>query len=114
MEFYNKRALVHWRFREALDPGQEGGSVIAIPPDPQLFADLTAPRWSLTTRGIKIEEKLEIKKRIGRSPDDGDAVIMAWAEGERMVAKRTKGGSGPGGEPKVKLGYSHMKGRRRR
>ena len=31
--------------------------------------------WKLTPGGILIEDKEEIKKRIGRSPDKGDAVI---------------------------------------
>jgi hypothetical protein len=34
-------------------------------------ADLAAPRWELTPRGIKIEDKQEIRKRLGGSPDDG-------------------------------------------
>src|SRR5204863_7004207 len=29
LAFYNRRAEVWWRFREALDPDQEGGSAIA-------------------------------------------------------------------------------------
>ena len=44
---------------------------------PALLADLTAPRWSLKSNGIQIEDKVEIKKRIGRSPDKGEACIYA-------------------------------------
>jgi hypothetical protein len=40
--FANKRAEAYWRFREALDPDQEGGSIIALPPDDELKADLCA------------------------------------------------------------------------
>lgn len=87
LEFYNKRAEMVWRFREALDPDQDGGSAIALPPDPQLLADLTAPRWKLTARGILVEAKEDLKKleRLGRSPDKGDAVMMAWSEGEKAI-----------------------------
>ena len=83
----NKRSEAIWRFREALDPDQDGGSPVALPPDPQLAADLGAPRWKLTPRGIQIELKEELKKpdRLGRSPDKGDAVVMAWSEGEKGV-----------------------------
>lgn len=83
--FYNKRAETMWRFREALDPDQDGGSPICLPPDPQIFADLTAPRWKLTPNGILVEPKEELKKpeRLGRSTDKGDAVVMAWSEGEK-------------------------------
>jgi hypothetical protein len=34
--FINKRAEAHWRFREALNPDQPGGSIVALPPDPGL------------------------------------------------------------------------------
>jgi hypothetical protein len=93
LTFANRRAEAYWRFREALDPDQVGGSPIALPPDPRLLADLTAPRWKLTANGILIEEKKELMKpeRLGRSPDDGDAVVMAWSEGQRgMVAAQRK------------------------
>jgi hypothetical protein len=92
LSFANKRAEALWRFREALDPDQEGGSAIALPPDPQVLADLTAPRWKLTSRGILIESKDELKKpeRLGRSPDKGDAIVMAWSEGERILVARQR------------------------
>lgn len=87
LTFFNKRAEAHWRLREALDPDQAHGSSIALPPDPQVLADLTAPRWRLTAQGIQIEEKDELRKahRLGRSPDKGDAIVMAWSEGERAM-----------------------------
>ncbi len=73
--FINKRAEDYWKFREALDP--EHGENLALPPDPELLADLCAPRYSVQTNGIKIESKDEIKERLGRSPDCGDAIVMA-------------------------------------
>ncbi len=76
--FSNQRAEWWWLFREALDP--ELGLNIALPPDMELAADLAAPRWSLTSRGILLEDKKAIKKRIGRSPDRGEALINAFAQ----------------------------------
>jgi hypothetical protein len=73
--FANKRAELWWRFREALAP--ERVPRVELPPDQQLLADLCAPRYRVTARGIQVEEKPEIKKRIGRSPDRGDAVVLA-------------------------------------
>ena len=92
MAFVNKRAEAHWRFREALNPDQDGGSAIALPPDPQVLADLTAPRWKLMTRGIQIESKEDLKKpeRLGRSPDKGDAIVMAWSEGEKALIRKMR------------------------
>ncbi len=86
--FVNMRAEQHWKFREILDP--TSGQDIALPPDPELFADLCAPRWQLTPRGIQIEKKYCgakstngnccIKHRIGRSPDCGEACIYAFSK----------------------------------
>lgn len=73
--FANKRAELYWKLRELLDPAH--GPTLALPPSPQLLSDLTAPRWKLTLHGILLESKDEIKKRLGRSPDFGDAVVMA-------------------------------------
>ena len=87
LHFFNKRAEAWWRMREDLDPGQPGGSVIALPPDASVKADLSAPRWKLTPRGIQIEDKNEIRKRLGRSPDEGDAIVMALSEGAKAAAR---------------------------
>jgi hypothetical protein len=76
LRFINKRAEYYWSFREALDPVE--GDNIALPPDPELEADLCAPRWQSMSNGIKIESKEDIKKRIGRSPDCADAVVLSW------------------------------------
>lgn len=76
--FLNMRAEWWWRFREALDP--ENGDDVALPPDPQLAADLSAPRWELMAGGkVKIESKPDLIARLGRSPDRGDAAVLAWA-----------------------------------
>jgi hypothetical protein len=87
LAFCNKRAEAWWRFREALNPDQEGGSNIALPHDEELKADLASIHWELTARGIKLEAKEDIRKQIGRSPSKGDAVTMAWSEGQK-AAKR--------------------------
>lgn len=116
LAFANKRAEAWWRFREALDPDQAGGSPIMLPEDPALRADLAAPRFSVGPRGIQLEAKDEIKKRIGRSPDRGDAVVMAWSEAQLALRRGLGGGAqgAIGGErPKVAtVGYAHMKRRR--
>ncbi|MES2671607.1 MAG: terminase [Pseudomonadota bacterium] len=107
--FKNKRAESHWRFREALNPEQEGGSVIALPPDPLLKADLAAVHFKNTRLGIQIEEKAAIKDRIGRSPDRGDAVIMCLGDGELAVAKIMRRARNNGQGPQVNLGHSKLK-----
>jgi len=78
--FVNKRAEFYWRMREALNPAD--GENLALPPDRELRADLCAPKWKLAARGIQIESKDDIVKRLGRSTDCGDAVVMARYEGD--------------------------------
>jgi len=90
LAFHNKRAAAWWRLREALDPDQEGGSDIALPPDDELKADLASAHWELTARGIKLEPKDDIRECIGRSPGKGDAVVMAWAEGGKAVKRELR------------------------
>jgi hypothetical protein len=88
LEFINLRSWMIWRFRELLDPRT---STICLPEDSKLKIDLCAPRWKVAppiagAKGhvldrpkgrIQVESKDEIKKRIGRSTDRGDAVIYA-------------------------------------
>lgn len=109
MRFVNARAEAWWRFRDELNPDREGGSVIALPPDPELLADLATPKFEVRTNGILIESKDDIKKRLGRSPDKGDAVVMCLAPGN--VAVKREIGRRNGGL-NVKLGYQKAKGNR--
>jgi hypothetical protein len=75
LQFYNKRAEIVWRMREALNPLNPVPTY--LPDDTKLRSDLAAYKWKFTSRGIQIESKDEMKKRLGRSPDDGDAVCLA-------------------------------------
>lgn len=113
LAFVNKRAEAYWRFREELDPDRPGGSVIALPPDPELRADLAAPTWSLRPNGIQIESKEDIRKRLGRSPGKADAAVMALDGGLQAVARQMKRGT-MGQLPEVRIGYSGMKNYGRR
>jgi phage terminase large subunit len=48
--------------------------------DEQLAADLVAPSYRLDSQGRRVvEAKSETKRRLGRSPDRADAVLMAFA-----------------------------------
>jgi len=85
LRFVNLRAELWWKVREALDPAT--GEGVCLPPDRELLADLCAPTWKLTVRGVQVEGKEDLQKRIGRSPDRGDAVVYALA----IVSKRGTG-----------------------
>lgn len=78
LEFSNCRSAAWWNLRELLDPAFD--SEIALPPCDILTGDLTAPKRGKDTSSgkITVESKKDIKKRLGRSTDDGDAVVMAF------------------------------------
>jgi hypothetical protein len=74
--FANVRSGAWWSVRELLDPSS--GSDICLPDDDMLLGDLSAPQWKVLSGGkIQVESKDEIVKRLGRSTDDGDAVVQA-------------------------------------
>ena len=75
LAFVNLRAAAYWRMREWLDP--ELGFNLALPPGREVLAELCAPRYKMTTAGIQLEAKDEVKKRLSRSPDVGDALVMS-------------------------------------
>ena len=83
LRFRNRRAEMYWLLREALDPTNP--DPIALPPDLELLADLTAVRYKVMTMGkdaaIQIRSKDEIREALGRSPDKGDSVAMTFVQG---------------------------------
>jgi hypothetical protein len=77
--FANVRAAAWWHMRELLDPAN--GYDIALPPDEDLIKDLITPKWKALSGGkILVESKEDIKRRRGKSPDEGDAVVIAFWE----------------------------------
>lgn len=84
MKFPNIRSAMWWNLRIMLDP--ERGTPqdrLALPPDPAVMSDLTAPLYDLTSGGIRVEPKDKIRERIGRSTDVGDAICMSLWMGSR-------------------------------
>ncbi len=72
----NLRAELYWRMRDALDP--EYGDGIALPPGNEVLADLCGARYRVMAGGrVEVEMKEDIRARLGRSPDVGDALLLA-------------------------------------
>lgn len=68
--FTNKRTEALFRAKWRLD-------ALDIPDDDFLAADLVATKYKMTSSGqLAAERKDEVKKRLGRSPDRGDALVM--------------------------------------
>lgn len=86
--YYNLRADMYWSFREALDP--EDGDDVMLPPDPRLAASLAAPRYKVKGTNILVEEKAEIRKRLGSSTDEADATVQAWGRREQALKSLLK------------------------
>jgi hypothetical protein len=82
MRFRNLRAAAYWLFRESLED-----NIPALPPDEELVSELCSIHWLPPVGGrIGIEDKDGITKRLGRSPDSADAVVIAWIT--QMLAAR--------------------------
>jgi hypothetical protein len=93
LRFVNLRAASCWHLREQLDP--ESGKNLALPPDPELKAELAAFRWKMMPGSkVQVLAKDEIKQLLGRSPDKADAVIMAaYARGKTTASRDAISGS---------------------
>lgn len=72
--FVNNRAWAWWTVRELLED-----DLIDLPPNDEMIGELTAPKYKEMSGGrIQVEDKEEIKKRIGRSTNYADTVIQAY------------------------------------
>lgn len=79
-DFYSLKEEIWWGVREKL-----ARSEILLCDDEELKSDLIAPRWSPVNGKIRMEEKKETKKRLGRSPDKGDAIMLAFAQAPPQI-----------------------------
>lgn len=75
--FKNKRAELYWTLRELLEAG-----TVSLPDDDELITDLAAIRFTFDQAGkVLIEPKDEARRRLGRSPDRADALVLAVGDG---------------------------------
>ena len=71
-KYYNRRAEIWCRVADMLGDGE----VELKNTEPQLITQLCAPKYNFKRGRILIEEKEEIKKRLGRSPDRAEALVI--------------------------------------
>jgi hypothetical protein len=75
--YHNRRAEMWDELKQWLGGEQE----VSLPPDDNLAAELCAVNKKYDSRGrLQLEEKEELKKRVGRSPDKADALALTFAE----------------------------------
>ena len=72
--FYNKRTEMYF---DAVEWIKRGG---ALPDCPELAAALTQTTYTFKGNRLLLEDKKQIKERLGYSPDDADAFVETFAE----------------------------------
>lgn len=87
----NKRAEMWLALRQLLQPDERTGDpAVALDIDDQTKAQLGAPKLLTSSGGFtQVEKKDDIKKRLGRSPDRGEAVLLSFYEPFDLV-RRTR------------------------
>ena len=84
--FANKRAEMFWTLRELFEKG-----LIDIPNDPNLLSQLGALKYKPNAKGrTQISEKSEMKKEVGESPNEADALAMLYYYPENLTSKMRK------------------------
>lgn len=79
LHFMNRRSHSWWHLRELLAP--HNPYKISLPEDQMLLEELVCPTYREHEGGqgrIKVEAKVDVQKRLGRSIDRADAVVMAF------------------------------------
>jgi len=70
--YFNKRSEMWFKMAEWMKRG-------SMPDDPGLIRELCAPTYTFQNGKFRLEEKEQIKKRLGFSPDKADAFVMTFA-----------------------------------
>lgn len=82
-KFKNLRAEIWWEVARGLSERQ-GWDLSRMDNADTTVAQLLEPLWEVDAQGrIFVEPKDEIRKRLGRSPDNADALLLAFYNGAR-------------------------------
>jgi len=82
--YYNTRSEMYWRLREQFEQ-----RVISIPEDRELINQLNAIGYDPENKN-KIVKKSEIKKLVGHSPDEADALAMSYLANDSLFRKQRR------------------------
>lgn len=100
-KYFNKRAEMWFGIRDWLKDAE-------IPKCPELVEDLTNIEYYIFgDRGFRLEDKKDLKIRLGRSPDYGDALATTFAYTVRIMAP-SEGGYADNVRKAVEGGRSGM------
>ena len=84
-EYFDRRTEIFGTATELMNNGEISMAKLDFDDkDVQTFVrQVTAPMWRLVNGKMKLEKKEETKKRLGQSPDMGDAFVYAFAPWEK-------------------------------
>lgn len=74
-KYYNKRAEIWFEMCQAIKDGRQ-----YLPNLPEIVAELTVPQYTFKGDKMLVEEKDQIKLRLGRSPNYADALATTYAQ----------------------------------
>ncbi|GHI91734.1 hypothetical protein [Streptomyces olivaceus] len=78
-KYINLRAELWWEIGRN-QSAEHGWDLSGMENADTTVAQLLEPRWDVDPRGrIRVEKKEEVIKRLGRSPDNADALLLAYA-----------------------------------
>lgn len=84
--FVDLRSQIWWRMREDLRLDR-----VALPPDDELFSDLTIPTFGTRNGKIYVQSKEDIIRLLRRSPNKGDAACYGnWVRRRTPVRVKTE------------------------
>lgn len=84
--YFNMRSYMWAKMAEWV---KNGGS---LPPLPEMVGELTQPTYFFQEGKMRVEEKEQIKKRLGKSPDLGDALAETFAAPDQPGSMANLGG----------------------
>lgn len=89
-KYLNLRAQIWWEIGRGLSE-RRGWDLSTMENADVTIAQLLEPRWDIDAQGrIRIERKEEVIDRLGRSPDNADALLLAfyggWGQGAAYLA----------------------------
>lgn len=77
-KFMNLRAEIWWQIGRG-NSESRSWDLSTMANGDATVAQLLEPRWSVDTKGrIKVEPKDDVRSRLGRSPDNADALLLAF------------------------------------
>jgi hypothetical protein len=82
-KYFNKRSEMWFEMAEWV---KRGG---CLPNVPALVREMSAPTYTFSNGKFRVEEKSQIKQRLGYSPDRADALALTFALPETHTSKAT-------------------------